>query len=112
MKIPERAPEAFKDLGMRAVRVMSDVLDILRGNVTLRDHLNIDTVTHTFGGVADTEEDIDISDLGIDYTPSQMWVLEVDKGAVIYVDNKAGWSSTTLKAKSSVAGTTVTLAVF
>ena len=112
MKIPEFAPQVFEMLGMQAVRLITDVLTILRGNVTLRDHINLQTVTHTFGGVADTEEDVDVTDLILGYTPSYFLTIEVDDGAVVYPSSKGSWTSTIIKAKSSKAGSTVTLAVF
>lgn len=111
---PEYEIGAFKQLGQKAVQTISQVLTLLRGGLTWHHNHRIYTVTHTFGGVADTSEDVSISGLTIDWTPSYAMAIETNDGAVVYPASTAhtGWSSTVVKMKSSKANTVAVITVW
>jgi hypothetical protein len=102
-------PGAFSNI--RQQQLMKELYVLLMGQITLRENVEKYLVTHTFTVAADTEESVDISDLGIEWTPTYAWVIEVDDGAVVYPSDKASWTSSTIKLKSTKAGTVVILGV-
>ncbi len=97
--------QIFARLGVEIRQAMSEIYTALRGLLTIRDNVKIVEVTHTFGGVADTEENVTITDMG--WIPTRVATIEVDDGAVVYPSTAVhtGWTTTVIKMKSSKAGT-------
>ena len=95
----------------RQQQLMKELYALVMGGLTLRENVEKYFVSKTFGGVANTEEDIDISGLGISWTPTYIWVIEVNDGAVVYPSSKGAWTSSTVKAKSTKANTVAVVGV-
>ena len=66
-------------------------------------------VRYVSNGTANTEDTVS-HNLG--RTPVGIWVGIPDKSAVIYADNEAAWTSTTIQLKASAATVTVNILVF
>ncbi len=104
--IADRA-RAFLKLGSEIHQAIREIITALRGELTMHDNVKRLVVTKTFGGVADTSTDIDITALGINWTPTRVTTLEVNDGAVVYAATTAhtGWTNVLIKMKSSKANT-------
>ena len=72
---------------------------------------NLDAVwvAYVSNGTANTEDTV-THNLG--RTPVGIWVGIPDKSAVIYADNEAAWTSTTIRLKASATTVTVNILVF
>lgn len=102
-------PTAFPNL--RQQQLLKELYTLVMGGLTLRENVEKYIFTHTFGAAPDTEESIDISALGLGFTPNYVWVIEVSNGAVIYPSNKGTWTSSLVKLRSSAANTVAYLGV-
>lgn len=75
-------------------------------------NVNMRGISVTTHAVANTETTVDITSLGLDYTPTDFMQYGSDNGGYIYPSNKGSWSSTSIKIKCTVASTTATLVPF
>lgn len=66
-------------------------------------------VAYVSNAAANTEDTVAHS---LGRTPVGAWVGIPDKSAVIYADNQAAWSSTSVRLKSSAVTTTVNILLF
>lgn len=98
----------LKEMG----ETLQQMLLVLRGNLNLHDQLSTNhAVDHTFGGVANTEEDVDISTLDLEWIPQYVVTLSSSNGGVVYASNVAAWTTATIKLKCTSAGTTAKVVV-
>lgn len=104
--LPDRVHE-FSKLGQAIRQAMRELYDALQGRLTMHDNVKRLVVTKTFGAVADTSTDVDISALALTWTPTRVTTLEVNDGAVVYAASTAhtGWTNLLIKMKSSKANT-------
>ena len=66
-------------------------------------------VQYTSNGTANTEDTVS-HNLG--RTPVGIWIGIPDKSSVIYADNEAAWTSTTIRLKASAVTTVVNILLF
>jgi broad specificity phosphatase PhoE len=106
--------EDFAELGPRIRQAMSEIYNGLQKRLTFRENVNMMIVTHTFGAVANTTEDVSLTSLNIPWTPTYFMVIEIDRAGTVYPNDVAhtGWTNGLIKAKCSVASAVVKLAVF
>lgn len=104
--LPDRV-RAFSKLGSEIRQAMREIVDAIRGRLTMHDNVKRLVVTHNFGGVPNTSEDVNISSLGLTWTPTYVTTLSSSNGGVVYPATTArtGWTSSLIKMKCTAANT-------
>lgn len=103
--IPSLLQRAFAKVGPPAVKCVEELLTVLRQGIVPRDNVRLETATGTAAGTANTEFTIDITALKLAKAPTYIITLDSSNGGVLYASSKGSWTSTSIKAKCTVAST-------
>lgn len=104
--------EQIREFDKRLIQVLaeweSNIKAILDTGIALDENMDVDFVSFTSNATPDTEDTI-AHTLG--RTPSYMFTVSLDKGAVVYKSGTT-WTASNIYVKTNTASTAVTLMLF
>lgn len=108
--LPQKSP-LFQSLGIAARDFVQQLINIINGNLTVEEHINLHRITTLFGA-ANTDNTIDISSFKLNYVPANFIVSSIDGGGIVYAASKAAWTANQIVLRCTQAGDTVNLVIF